>query len=430
MSFLDQVGDIIKNNKDTWDYYSCHYNKDMTNIFDNPKCYIQDTFMNAGKKMLILSEDEYNNFNITEARAAHSISSFFLGIILAEGLLGNFNKFVETDDKSYPFSYIWNLTCLYHDYGYQLENDKELSKKLLNKIHGVKKYNNIRDAMRVRPYYYGIYNLRKEKNIRESIWRSYRHAEYCCKSINESESCNECQAVKEIEKYYTHVHKVVNVDSINVTIPVRTSNEISRYFTYRLIHCNCVGCIDHGIAGGMLFFDRIIKNYAKTYLQARMYNMHTDIMEFMYSDLHFSFNQLKIFAYIADCIINHNIWKAQLNNVNIYQDFFLDKLIGDKFEKINYYKNPLLFILIMSDTLEPYKNFNEDSIDKRPYNKFEPSKIFERFNILVGHEVIKVSVDENLKHRCWEKLIDMQDWIDIRCEQNNNEFAIILNKRM
>lgn len=439
MSYLNQVCNLIENNKDRWDYYDCHHHKTMEDIFNNPKDFIHQTFLFAGKNKLIpVEHDHVNDLKITEARAAHSISSFFLGIILAEGLLDNLGDFIKSDkysNETYPFSYIWILTCLYHDYGYQLEKDKDLCQRLSINIHKAQKQNQVRDLMRTLPFYYGINCLRKIKNIRESIWKNSSHAEYRCKgNINSSESCNECQILKEIECFYAHVHKVVYVDNINVTIPMRTSNDISRYFVYRLLYGNNgVGCIDHGIAGGMLFFDRIIKNYAKAYLKAKRYNGYADISYFRNPNdfnyyLRFSFNQLKIFAYIADCIINHNVWKADINNKNIYYEFYLDNLIQDKFEKVNFYKNPLLFILVMSDTLEPYKNLNESSIDIIEYNYSEPIQNFERFNIEVGYGVIKIRVQDNFKHHFWKKLIDMQDWIDIQCEQSNNGFNIILNK--
>lgn len=51
-----------------------------------------------------------------------------------------------------------------------------------------------------------------------------------------------------------------------IVFPTRSKEEIGRYFGYRLFPAESEkACIDHGIAGGLLFFDRLIKNYETVY---------------------------------------------------------------------------------------------------------------------------------------------------------------------
>jgi len=438
MTYLKQVRDIISNSKYSWDYYGLHYSRSFSNIFNNPNGFINETFLFAGKKML-MTTDDYTcvSINTTQARAAHSISSFFLGFILADGLLDNCDEFAKSDrfsNKSYPFSYIWYLTCLYHDYGYNLEKDTVMSRKISNKIHSAHEQKRVHSAMNKSPYYYGMYDFRKEYKIRESIWKKTRSNEYCCRLNNyDNRDCNECRVIKQIEKFYANTNKKIHINGIDLKIPMRTSNDISRYFAYRLLLGNHNGCIDHGIAGGVIFFDKIIKNYAKSYLQAKKRDHNICIMEFLNPNdydhkLFFSFDQLKIFSYISDCIINHNIWKCSCDKIGIYKEFCLDNLIGEKFEKINFYKNPLLFILVMSDILEPYKNLNEINIDGREYNKTEIIQTFGKLNINVINKQIVIKIHEDLRQQFLQKLRGMVEWINIEFEEIDEGFVIGLNK--
>ena len=62
--------------------------------------------------------------------------------------------------------------------------------------------------------------------------------------------------------------------------------------------------------------------------------------------------------FIADCIISHNIWNGKDKN-EAYRRFKLDDLIGDKYVKADKRRNPYLFLLALSDTLEPFKIFRK-----------------------------------------------------------------------
>lgn len=191
--------------------------------------------------------------------------------------------------------------------------------------------------------------------------------------------------------------------------------------------------IDHGICGGMVFYDRIIKNYINEYDREKRRNPTLEINEFYQNNhmrnLRFKLSQLVIFMYVADCIINHNIWKANEKTEDLYKQYKLHSLIGDKYEKISFYKNPLLFILVMSDTLEPYKNFysachHGDNIDRVNYNASDVFAAYEKFDIVFEDNKIKICVCDDLKEACETKLWDMEDWIDIKHIREVDGFVI------
>jgi hypothetical protein len=50
-------------------------------------------------------------------RIIHTISTFFLGIL--------FQPLCKLPALKPDFKYLWFITCLYHDYGYCIENNKD-----------------------------------------------------------------------------------------------------------------------------------------------------------------------------------------------------------------------------------------------------------------------------------------------------------------
>lgn len=75
--------------------------------------------------------------------------------------------------------------------------------------------------------------------------------------------------------------------------------------------------LDHGIVGADEFFSRLLVNYVKEYrvmaagdfFRESIYEFHNE------RGLHFCSEQIKLFAYIADCIASHNMYKADDNPI-------------------------------------------------------------------------------------------------------------------
>ena len=177
----------------------------------------------------------------------------------------------------------------------------------------------------------------------------------------------------------------------------------------------------------------IIKNYLHEFREKKRYDRNVNIEEFtirniLDKDLRVGLDQTILFSYIADCIIKHNIWKAEDDTEEIYRQYGLEYLIGDAFEKINFHKNPLLFVLCVSDTLEPYKNFHSNmfgsSMDNFRYKKDNAKQIFEKYDIAVEKDRIIVEVPFDWINPFKGKLDDMMKWLDIRYTNNGQEFLI------
>lgn len=137
--FINQT--ISNNNQIQWNYY--RNNLDINSILqsENSRNFIHDYFENGAKvlPMLINPESARNYINdyftaarkeyalsfdfdeqnqLPDDRAIHTVSAFFLGLLIENCLNGEDTLCIESNNNNFPFSYLWFLTCLYHDYGY------------------------------------------------------------------------------------------------------------------------------------------------------------------------------------------------------------------------------------------------------------------------------------------------------------------------
>ena len=422
MSYLNIIEQLFRQ-RQKWDYYRCHYQRTLREVFEYPESFINETFVSGHKHKLM--DRNAQAPNISDARAAHSISAYFMGFILADGLLRNvLDNFCEVDGDKFSFSYVWYLTSLYHDYGYCFERNAGLSNRIYEKITR-------RNKIYCNGYFNGaLYHLRKDNEvlIRYSPWSVKKP----CSIYKKPGRIGICPE-RIIEEYISKNHCNLVCNSQYICMPMRSSRVVDNYLKYRLIGNGDHRRIDHGICGGMIFYDRIIKNYINVYEREKRHDPNLEIHEFYQNNhmrnLRFKLSQLMIFMYVADCIINHNIWKANEKTEDLYKQYKLRSLIGDRFEKISFYKNPLLFVLVMSDTLEPYKNFysvchHGDNIDRVSYNASDVFAAYEKFDIAFEDNKIKIYVCDDLKDACATKLRDMEEWIDIKHTRETDGFVI------
>ena len=440
MNYYEQLKNIILNpNWNCWDYYHCHDRETVESIFKDPSKFIDWTFLHAKKYMLtsciVDGKDRFDAKKISSPRAAHSVSSFFLGFILINGLMdGKLNRFCsfENIQAEYPFTYVWNLTSLYHDFGYQYEKDDSLKERIISKLG-----NSSRTQFRSNPK--TIDALRNELEVEHLVWTPsfYYRKKHNRNRFYDVRYCGETNRglsdKAKIEKYICDNSKYFRCNGRKVRIPSISSSKSAKYLHYRLCGCPYNQCVDHGIAGGVVFYDLIIKNYLHEFREKKKRDSNINIEEFtirniLTNDLRVGLDQTVLFSYIADCIIKHNIWKADSETEEIYRQYDLGYLIGDAFEKINFHKNPLLFVLCMSDTLEPYKNFHSNMfgscMDNFRYQKNNAKQIFEKYDISVEKDRIIVKVPFDWINPFKGKLDDMMKWLDIRYSDNEQEFVI------
>lgn len=141
MTYLEMAQHLCEKHSDYWDYYRIHRRQPFFEHFQEPRLFIHKTFEHAQKHGLI-NKDSTGQPEISEARAAHSISAFFFGFLLAKNLddgraLRFYTKRPDDVDTSsgFSFSYMWTLLCLYHDYGYYLENNHNRAQHLIREIY-------------------------------------------------------------------------------------------------------------------------------------------------------------------------------------------------------------------------------------------------------------------------------------------------------
>jgi len=445
-TYMNEIENAIKTYSDFWDYYGIHKNKSINEIFDNPKSFIENTFEYAEKRCLVPCNDNLTlNYHshrplLSDSRSAHSVSTFFLGSIIAHNLFdGVFTGLYagNNDEKNFfEFSYMWTLTCLYHDCGYYLEQDKDqLSKYTLN--NNSKSSITLKNQKNGKFSYFnsGLSRFRYKNKINDSIWsRKFYSTSIRDEQGNENVNRN---YFDELKTAYINSPKLLNFpdNQHSVRFPIRSYNIISNYFDYRLLSPldNSKACIDHGISGGIIFFDSMLKNYLDVYEKAKTNNKSAELCDFLNpndfdNQMHFYFNQLPVFAYISDCIINHNIWCVESNSIQAqeYSSFSLDNLIGSNYHKVSFYENPLLFILSIADSIEPYKLFNKCSIDGILYSKKELMEIINKTYIQINGPYIRLKPPENCMDILKIRVNDMKSWIDIEVDIDSKDGEIII----
>ena len=76
-----------------------------------------------------------------------------------------------------------------------------------------------------------------------------------------------------------------------------------------------------------LLFDRLLKGYVSAYLHSHpgRGESYPGIENFTWHAKSFSIEQIPLFSHVADCIISHNIWKADSEEEAKYQEYGLSK---------------------------------------------------------------------------------------------------------
>lgn len=112
---------------------------------------------------------------------------------------------------------------------------------------------------------------------------------------------------------------------------------------------------DHGILGAMLLYDALI-DLSKTE------NLYSSIKKYQ-----------EFYVKICDAIALHNMWRANQNNKDVYEEYNLTALIPswDDTHKVYYPDNVLLFLLGLVDTLEPFKAFVRNGRYSNPVTQYE-----------------------------------------------------------
>lgn len=175
-------------------------------------------------------------------------------------------------------------------------------------------------------------------------------------------------------------------------------NSRNNYFLFRKKKYDVV---DHGILGGLLLFDRLVK------IRREKKSKNEDQL-FWGRRLE---NQYKT---AANAISIHNIW---LQTEKICSEFNLNEL--SNFKPIKFLDFPLFYILGIVDTIEPLKTYKDSNLTD--------IEILNSINLEFGEKTLRVSESKNSKihfSKICKQTENFEDWLDIDIKIENNYFEL------
>ena len=380
-------------------------------------------YFSVAQKEFALSLNIYNDITLPDTRATHTVSGYFLGLLVEKCLMGENSLSIHTRQCHFPFTYLWFLTYLYHDYGYCVAEREDNKSPITIPPRAPIPVQTLGNRIQLGEYR-TLSAVRRKLGICLSPYSTYHSFSYIMRSPQRRPEILSA-ILTELTQRSCRISGGSNLSfSTESWISnCRYSSSITtRYFNYCI---NELSHADHGIVGGYLFYDRMIKNYAMCYLsELERSNTILDLSNFHYRDRHFCFEQLSIFSYITDCIMTHNIWKANESNQNeAYERYSLYELIAENYKIITFQNNPLLYILAIADTLEPTKIYkalpiSHDDICSAIEVNYRPGE----HEITFFSNSLKVDIGE-----LYKKAKGLEAWTSVRCSNlNDGKFTITI----
>lgn len=341
--------DLIKD-PDSWLYY--HSNQPRLKyemLFDETASYkFIKNYFKCGGKEKVFKDDPY----IIKNKIVLKKRSPHIVSTFLLGILIAKNLKIDlntNNNDNINFKYLWFMACLYHDIGYVYENDHNCAHLRTVRKDGL---NALKDICNIKYLCDNEFKTYKKENI--DLYLSNRAI---CSSEN-------------------------------------------------------IGKIDHGIVGGLLLYDRLIKNYYKALNNAKRNNPNVSNDKFKYNKLNFSNKHFKYYAEAADAIIAHNIWINTLNEYLIKND--KEPLKGIKIDK----NNKIAFILALADTLEPIKKPEINDLDMISFEEVEDEEAKD------GKEGFDLIISDEMKENDYEYICNLSDWINVDVNRCGNRFSI------
>lgn len=336
-----------------------NYYEEMINFradFEETKNRIKEYFKSGDKENVVNDFD-----NLDELRLEHSMSLAYLGILINKNLKCCFenemrkglNIHISINNVHFEFNYIWNIICFYHDLGYNFESGKESIFKIStkNQNYNVSEYidNKTRTAKSSEICYDAKFSFLYDRYFSNSFHQMFITSENNTKknqlSPKDYDRINNSFDIK--------IEYASNSIDCRKKVILKKSNfyksTIEKYYVYRK---NEMGVFDHGILGGYMLFDNLVKNYVN-----KMAN-EPNKTKFDVYNMSYSIEQISLFAYMADCIVSHNIFFPNPSDKGIYREYGLNELV--KYHKpVKFKSNPLLFLLYLVDSIDPIKYFEQ-----------------------------------------------------------------------
>ena len=174
------------------------------------------------------------------------------------------------------------------------------------------------------------------------------------------------------------------------------------YFTYRKAEWHVV---DHGILGGILLYDRLVKI-------RREKKQHNE------DNLFWGENLEHQYLLAANAISLHNIYLPEKGKEQVYEEYQLQKLLH--FKKVKFKDFPLFYLLGVIDTIEPLKTyrdcgFTDAYIFENLYFEFRPAGVVVSYNK-------KSKLDFNM---LVAKTKNFKGWLNIKVIVTASSFELI-----
>ncbi len=370
--------------------------------FTTTKNKIKIYFENASKENLSIDFDE-----LDELREQHSMSLVYLGILLNEKLKLDIK--IKEKGISFPFNYVWNILCLYHDLGYIFENNKSYIYKVRNRnlINQIGGYNNKWNMINSKICFDGYFNYSYNRRFSNSYNQIFRnHSKNIENSISTENELNCIKNISDLRVCYFAKERVIDKSHF-------LKSTIEKYYKYRLEE---MGKYDHGILGGFMLFNNLVKNYI-TKMQGEQNKTY-----FIKDSKIFRIEQITLFSYIADCIVAHNIFFPSLDDIHLYEEYGLNELISFNIP-IKIRDNPLLFLLYLVDSIDPIKYFKQKT-------NLNSEEILKSISVSFANKSFELSkttnsiIDDDLFINYLEKINNIKTWLGVHPSINTNSIKV------
>lgn len=351
METLESCYRAIYKKPECWSYYKKNFSGEIEYPWENEdkaEKFIEEYFKFSGKWGIFNNQLIQDKRNRLKERYKHIVSAFFLGIKIMDAF--GIDKKQRDDSSHMNFLYCWFLTCLYHDIGYIFEKNE--NPETVMKIHEG-----------------GIHALKSKYNLQYMLFDEKLH----------------------IKTFYSQCI-------------------LDTYFKERAGDQDLNPAIDHGIAGGLLLYDKLRQQFKEWYENRceRTCCCKNFCVEDHGRRLHLSTDHFKAYEEAADAIITHNIWLSTLKKY-----LKTSNKCEKKLKKISINDNKLCFILALADTLEPLKkNINLQDI------------YIERCS---NEEGFMITMNQEIYAKYKEDINNIQNWIDISVKttgENDNEIVV------
>ena len=181
------------------------------------------------------------------------------------------------------------------------------------------------------------------------------------------------------------------------------------YYKYRKQKCHVV---DHGIVGGLLLYYVLVHNFYTLKDNINSFIINSDI--FFYNGRIFKKNYFNDYKKAAKGIMRHNMWYASNEeDIQIYQDCNLKGLISSGDNKISFEEDKLLFLLCLSDTIEPLKKtLNVNLSDTLSKISMEVSE---------GVLILQIKKDFRKIDEYIQSIKDLEVWMNVKYKIEKND---------